>query len=498
MEKMSGIFSNDITLMLPEIFLGLGALLVLGLGVAFDKYIISLGVSVGEVVTKLSSIVMLGTGGLFWNLRGVDVNIFSQQIKKNELSLWLGLLVIVGGLVCLYFMIEYYRWDTISGFEFPILLLLATSGMLVLVTANDLLVVYLGLELQSLALYVLATFKPESNFSTEAGLKYFVLGAVSSCMFLFGISFIYIFTGMTNLEDLRYFFSVGEVGGEIPTGVIVGGLCILVGLLFKVGAVPFHMWLPDVYEGAPTVVTAIFGIMPKIAIFGLIGKIYFNVFGLVVTEWNILFVYAGVLSLLVGSLGALYQERIKRLIAYSAIGHTGYIILGLVAGSVAGLESVYLYLLIYMILVINMFAIIVSVRKYSDFKLQKLMGNFYRVYGGNKALGVSLGLLLFSIGGVPPLAGFFSKLYVFFAVIKEGYYLLSIVAVLLSVIGIVYYLRLLKIMLFTGERGWSFYLPVGDGVAYIIAYSTIFGCLFCVGGESVVRYIEDLVLLAFM
>jgi NADH-quinone oxidoreductase subunit N len=491
------IFENDVIGLLPEIYFSFSIVVLLFLGVCFDKYIISLGISVGEVIRRLSIFTVINTILLYINQYGSQLYLLNYQIEKNQLIIFLIILILIGLLVCLFFAKSYMLKDTINEYEFILLMMLSTLGIIVLITGNDLLVMYLGVELQSLALYILATFKQESNYSTEAGLKYFILGAFSSGILLLGISLFYGCTGLINFTDISYLLIVNELDSSLSFGIVIGIVLILCGLLFKVGAAPFHMWLPDIYEGAPTIVTSFFAIVPKIAIFGLIGKLYFSIFTVLMSSWSSVFVYCSLFSLIIGSIGALYQTKIKRLIAYSAIGHTGFILLGFVAGGIEGLQGVFLYILIYVILIINMFGIILSLRKQTDFKLLKVMGNFNQLYNNNKLLIISFSLLLFSIAGIPPLAGFYSKLYVLFAIMKEGQYFIALLGVLLSVVGAVYYIRLIKIMFFNIDKKWGFFYPVETSTAYVIVITSLIGLFFSLYSYPLMLLIHEIVLASF-
>lgn len=252
------IFENDVIGLLPEIYFSFSIVVLLFLGVCFDKYIISLGISVGEVIRRLSIFTVINTILLYINQYGSQLYLLNYQIEKNQLIIFLIILILIGLLVCLFFAKSYMLKDTINEYEFILLMMLSTLGIIVLITGNDLLVMYLGVELQSLALYILATFKQESNYSTEAGLKYFILGAFSSGILLLGISLFYGCTGLINFTDISYLLIVNELDSSLSFGIVIGIVLILCGLLFKVGAAPFHMWLPDIYEGAPTIVTSFF------------------------------------------------------------------------------------------------------------------------------------------------------------------------------------------------------------------------------------------------
>jgi NADH-quinone oxidoreductase subunit N len=326
----------------------------------------------------------------------------------------------------------------------PVLVLLSTVGMFMMVSANDLIALYLGLELMSLALYVLAAVRRDSLRSSESGLKYFVLGALSSGMLLYGASLIYGFTGTTSFPALAAALKDGA--GAQNLGLIFGLVFLLVGLAFKISAVPFHMWTPDVYEGAPTPVTAFFAGAPKVAAVALLVRVLHDAFPGMLFQWQQIIVFLSVASMLLGSFAAIGQTSIKRLLAYSSIANVGFILIGLAAGTEYGVSSVLIYLAIYVVMTLGSFAVVLAMRRKDemDETIQSLAG----LSQTNLPMAVAFAALLFSMAGIPPLAGFFAKLYVFDAAVKAGLTPLVIIGVLASVVGAFYYLRVVKIMFF--------------------------------------------------
>jgi NADH-quinone oxidoreductase subunit N len=329
-------------------------------------------------------------------------------------------------------------------FEVPVLVLLSTVGMFMMVSANDLIALYLGLELMSLALYVLAAVRRDSLRSSESGLKYFVLGALSSGMLLYGASLIYGFTGTTSFPALAAALKDGA--GAQNLGLIFGLVFLLVGLAFKISAVPFHMWTPDVYEGAPTPVTAFFAGAPKVAAVALLVRVLHDAFPGLLFQWQQIIVFLSVASMLLGSFAAIGQTSIKRLLAYSSIANVGFILIGLAAGTEYGVSSVLIYLAIYVVMTLGSFAVVLAMRRKDemDESIQSLAG----LSQTNLPMAVAFAALLFSMAGIPPLAGFFAKFYVFDAAVKAGLTPLVIIGVLASVVGAYYYLRVVKIMFF--------------------------------------------------
>jgi NADH-quinone oxidoreductase subunit N len=313
---------------------------------------------------------------------------------------------------------------------------------MLMASANDMLSLYVGLELQSLALYVLAAFNRDNAKSSESGLKYFVLGALSSGILLFGISLVYGITGATNFDTI----AVALKAGATSPVMLVGFVFILAGLAFKISAAPFHMWVPDVYEGAPTSVTAFFAAVPKVAAFALLLRVLFTAFEPITVSWQPIIMILAVFSMIIGSFAALRQTNIKRLMAYSSIGHVGYALVGVAAGTQAGIQGVLVYLSIYFIMTLGVFAIILSMRQEGG-QLENI-SDLAGVGKTQPVVALSLAILMFSMAGVPPLAGFFGKFYVFMAAVQQGLYPLAVVGVMLSAVSAYYYLRIIKIAYF--------------------------------------------------
>jgi len=353
-----------------------------------------------------------------------------------------------------------------------VLIVFATAGMLLMVSANDLVALYMGLELQSLSLYIIAAFQRDSIRSTEAGLKYFVLGALASGMLLYGASLIYGFTGTTRFSALAILFAGG---GEVPIGVIVGLVFLTAGLAFKVSAVPFHMWTPDVYEGAPTPVTAFFSVAPKIAAFALFLRVMFEPFGNLLDQWQQIVIFISIASMALGAFAAIAQTNIKRLMAYSSIGHVGYALIGLAAGSEAGVRGVLIYMAIYLAMNVGTFGCILAMRRQG--RMVEGISDLAGLSRSHPMMALVMGVFMFSMAGVPPLAGFFGKLYVFLAAIEAQLYGLAVFGVLTSVVSAFYYLRIVKIMYFD-EQADPFDRPVGREITLVLAATGVFTLFF--------------------
>ncbi|MEX6723594.1 NADH-quinone oxidoreductase subunit NuoN [Parapedomonas caeni] len=427
----------------PELLLAIGALALLMLGVFNgDKALKPL--TWASVALFAAAIVMVLGGG------AERVTAFNGLFVVDSFAVFLKVVVLVGAATAAVVAVPYLEAAGIGRFEYPILLLLATLGMLMMLSANDLLSLYLGLELQSLALYVLAAYQRDSQRSTEAGLKYFVLGALSSGLLLYGVSLVYGFTGTTNFEGLSQVLTAAA-GEGLSVGPLFGLVFILAGLAFKVSAVPFHMWTPDVYEGSPTPVTAFFATAPKVAAMGLFLRVMLEAFPAAIDQWRQVIIFIAILSMALGAVAAIVQTNIKRLLAYSSIGHVGYALVGLAAGSEAGVRGVLVYMAIYVAMTIGSFLCVLAMRR--DGQQVESIDELAGLAQTQPKLALCFATLMFSLAGIPMLAGFFGKLYIFMAAIEAQLYALSIIGVLASVVSAYYYLRVVKIMYFDEPKG---------------------------------------------
>ena len=421
---------------MPEIFMSITAMGLLLVGV-FQ------GNESTRVVASFCAIVCMLTGFGILNMNWDTQSALNNMFVFDKFAALMKLIMLMGIIAVIALSVRYIRQEGMERFEYPILILFAGIGMMIMVSSNNFLALYMGLELQSLALYVLAAFHRNSARSSEAGIKYFILGALSSGMLLFGISLIYGFTGSLDYNVVGTTLSTIDA---IPYGVTFGLVFILAGIAFKISAVPFHMWTPDVYQGAPTSVTAFFAIVPKIAAFGLLIRLLFEPFAPISDQWVQIIYFLALMSMVIGAFAALAQDNIKRLLAYSSIGNMGYALIGLVAGSAAGVGAVVLYLLIYMVMSAGVFAVVMCMRRQgmAVYKISDLAG----LSKTAPALAYSLAILMFSMSGIPPAAGFFGKLVVFNAAVAEGYFVLATIGVLSSVVAAYYYLRVIKVMFF--------------------------------------------------
>ena len=426
----------------PEIFLSVAAMAILVIGVIWKRQETGFvsWLCVGAIVL-CAAIILSGGYGVDETGAHRQTALYGAFIN-DEYAQFLKILILIGLAASIIIAQPALEIRGINHFEYPLLIVLSGIGMLVMVSSNHFLTFYMGLELQSLALYVLAAFQRGNVKSSEAGLKYFILGALASGILLFGISMIYGFTGTLSFPLLLE--TIGT--GEMSAGLIVGLVLVLIAVAFKISAVPFHMWTPDVYEGAPTPVTALFVIVPKIAAIGLLMRFLFDAFGGAVFEWSQILIILSVASMVWGAFAALTQNNIKRLMAYSSIGNMGYALMGLAPGTESGVSAVLLYLAIYMVMTAGVFACILRLQR-NDIEVKTIpeMAGLVRT---NPFTAYLIAIFMFSMSGLPPLAGFFGKLAVFQAALEAEFYILAVIGVLTSVVAAYYYLRIIKVMLF--------------------------------------------------
>ena len=424
---------ENINFILPEIFISLGIMFLLMLGV-FKK-------NSSGIVYTLSVVILLITLGLIINFpSGQEIYLFNNSYKIDHLSTFMKIITIISGIFVLISSYKYTKIEKIFKIEYSILILCSILGMLVMISSYDLIVFYIGLELQSLSLYVLAAFNRNQTKSSEAGLKYFVLSALSSGLLLYGCSLIYGFSGSTNF----YLISENILSSEY--GNVFGIVFILVGLAFKIAVVPFHMWAPDVYEGSPTSVTLFFAVVPKIAALTVFIRFLYVPFVNLIDQWQMIIIFLSLASMIFGAISAIGQKNLKRLIAYSSIGHMGYALAGLAVGTNSGIQSSIIYISIYLIMNLGIFCCLFMMKRKDKFfdNLEDLAG----LSKNHPIISLSLLILLFSLAGIPPMAGFFAKFYIFMSVIEQSMYFLAIVGLLSTVISAFYYLRIIKIIYF--------------------------------------------------
>jgi NADH-quinone oxidoreductase subunit N len=456
---------------LPELFLAGVIMLLLMFGVFQKGGIKDNDVAAFNIVSMLSMVSLILAVFLLIPITAPRITTFADMFVIDVFAVFSKSLVLVAAAFGILMSRDFMERHHIARFEFPILILFAALGMMLMISANDLISLYVGLEMQSLSLYVMAAIQRDDERATEAGLKYFVLGAVASGLLLYGASLVYGFAGTTNFDALAVLFN----GGETSTGVVIGIVFILAGLSFKVSAVPFHMWTPDVYEGAPTPVTAFFAVAPKIAALALFLRVMIGPFGGLIEHWQQIIVLVSILSMALGAFAAINQRNIKRLMAYSSIGHVGYALVGLAAGTEIGVRGVLIYLSIYLVMNIGTFACILCMRRGG--RMVEEIDDLAGLGKTHPLLAATLVVFMFSLAGIPPLAGFFGKLYVFLAAIESGLYLLAILGVIASVVGAFYYLRIIKIMYFD-EALDALDKPIGRDLSAVIGVSALIIILF--------------------
>jgi NADH-quinone oxidoreductase subunit N len=446
---------------MPELIMGIGAMLLLMLGVfQGDK-------SYGQMANLAIVLMVVSAFFMITQVGGERQLTFGGMFVTDAFAVFTKTLVFIGSGIAILMSASYMRQMGIAKFEYPILILLATLGMMIMISANNLMSLYVGLELQSLSLYVLAALNRDRTRSTEAGLKYFVLGALSSGMLLYGVSLVYGFAGTTDFDTLATTLKAME---EPQIGIIIGMVFLMAGLAFKVSAVPFHMWTPDVYEGAPTPVTAFFAAAPKVAALALFVRVMMTGFPTMSGEWQQVVVFISIASMLVGSFVALVQTNLKRLMAYSSIGHVGYALVGLAAATPAGIEALLIYIAIYVTMTLGSFGAILTLRR-SEGMVEEI-SDLSGLSQTNLPLAIAVAIFMFSLAGIPLLAGFWGKWYVFLAAVEAGLVPLAVIGVLTSVVGAFYYLRIIKVMFFD-EPAPAFESGHGRAVSSVIAIAAI-------------------------
>ncbi len=467
---------ENILFIFPEIFISLSLMVLLVIGV-FKK-------NSSGLIYFLSIITLLISLGIIFNLpHEQNTYLFDNSYKIDSLSTFMKIITIVSGIFVLISSYNYTKLEKISNIEYSVLILCSILGMLVMIGSYDLIVFYIGLELQSLSLYVLAAFNRNKINSSEAGLKYFVLSALSSGLLLYGCSLIYGFTGSTN------FNIISENIFSSSTGNVFGLVFILVGLAFKISAVPFHMWAPDVYEGSPTSVTLFFAVVPKIAALTVFIRFLYVPFVDLIDQWQTIIIFLSIASMLFGAIAAIGQKNLKRLIAYSSIGHMGYALAGLAVGTNSGIQNSIIYICIYIIMNLGVFCCLFVMKRGDKFydDLDDLSG----LSKNHPIVSFSLLILLFSLAGIPPMAGFFAKFYIFISVIEESMYFLAIIGLLSTVISAFYYLKIIKIIYFDKPKAKY------DEIKYIglklsLAISTMFVLLYFVYPGALISLVSKI------
>ena len=423
---------NNLNILLPEIFLTLSIFSLLMIGVFLKNSF--------NLIFNLSSIIIIITIAIIFNRPNIEEKIFLESFTRDAFSNFFKILILISSLFVLNTSKNYIIDKKLDKFEYPIIILLSILGMFFMVSSNDIIVFYLGLELQSLSLYILASIDRDNLKSSESGIKYFILSALSSGLLLYGCSLLYGFSGSTNFDLIA-----NELNKE-NIGAVFAMVFILVGLAFKISAVPFHMWTPDVYEGAPTSITSYFAVVPKVAGLAVLIKFMVIPFSNILSEWQTIIIFISIASMILGAVAAISQKNIKRLLAYSSIGHIGYALAGVATGNISGYQSAIVYISIYVIMNIGIFSCLYLLKKDGEYK--ENISDLSGVSKKHPLLAISFLIILFSLAGIPPLGGFFAKFYIFSAVLEQQMYTLAIIGLLTTVISAFYYLKIIKIIYF--------------------------------------------------
>jgi len=469
---------NNLYFIIPELFISLSVMALLVLGVFKNNS--------SKIIFYFSCLIILVSLAINLNINITQtIFLFNNSYLVDQLSLFIKSIILISAFFVMFCSYNYVRVNNILKIEYPILILCSLLGMLVMISSNDLIVFYIGLELQSLALYVLASFNRDNILSSESGLKYFVLSALSSGLLLYGCSLIYGFSNSTNFNEISQNFN-------FEYGVIFGMVFVIVGLAFKISAVPFHMWAPDVYQGSPTSVTVLFAILPKIAALTVFIKFLYGPFINLFEEWQAIIIFLSIASMILGAVAAIGQKNLKRLIAYSSISHMGYALAGLTTGTNQGIQSSIIYLIIYLIMNLAFFSCLFMLKRKDKFyeNIEDLSGLSKK----HPILALSFLIILFSLAGIPPLAGFFAKFYIFMAVIQKEMYFLAIVGLLATVIAAFYYLRVIKIIYFDPEQE-KFDTSMSLGLKLTLILSTSAILMYFLNPNFLNKYITNILVI---
>ena len=458
---------ENIQILYPEIFLSLSILIILMIGVFIKNSY--------NLVTNLTFLTLLVLIAILINEKG-NTLIFSEAFISDSFSIFIKILILISSLFILYSSQIFIKDNNINKFEYPIIFLIAILGMFFMVSSNDLILFYLGLELQSLALYILTAIDRDNLKSTESGIKFFILSALSSGLLLYGCSLLYGFTGSTNFEIINK-----ELTSE-NIGAVFAMVFILVGLAFKVSAVPFHMWTPDVFEGSPSSITSFFAIVPKIAGIAVFIRFMQIPFENILIEWQSIIIFLSIASMILGAVAAIGQKNIKRLIAYSSIGHIGYALAGIATGTSSGYSSSVLYITIYAVMNLGIFGCIFLMKK--DGKYTEEINDLSGISKNHPLISLSFLIILFSLAGIPPLGGFFAKFYIFLSVVESEMYTLAIIGLLTTVVSAFYYLKIIKIIYFD-----EITKPFDENKSFSISGTIFISCIFLVTFFYILQYL---------
>lgn len=465
--------NNDYLSILPELFLFSSLNLILIYSVIYcTSPLLDFPILINNIswlsIQTLIIVLLLNINNYCCN-----ITIFNNFLIIDTFGNLIKTFVLISTISIFFMSLNYNKYEFINNFEFPLLVILTILGTILLISSYDLISMYLALELQSFCSYILSTFKRNSEFSAESGLKYFILGAFSSGFLLFGCSLIYGFTGTTNYEQISLLLIDIDHNYTNNNGIIVGSVFILISFLFKLSAAPFHLWSPDIYEGSPTIVTAFFAIVPKIGLLVFFLRLFFDPLYVLFISWESVLLIASISSMIIGSFGAIWQIKLKRLLAFSAIGHVGYMLIALCCCSIESIYSLIFYSIIYIIMSISSFSLLLIIRRNDNLKRIKYIEDLTIIAKSNPFMGICFAITFFSIAGVPPLAGFFSKMFLFFSAISQSAYFLSIVGVLTSVVSCFYYLRIIQVTYFEQSGQWITLKKVNKETSILLSVSCL-------------------------
>ena len=465
--------NNDYLSILPELFLFSSLNLILIYSVIYcTSPLLDFPILINNIswlsIQTLIIVLLLNINNYCCN-----ITIFKNFLIIDTFGNLIKTFVLISTISIFFMSLNYNKYEFINNFEFPLLVILTILGTVLLISSYDLISMYLALELQSFCSYILSAFKRNSEFSAESGLKYFILGAFSSGFLLFGCSLIYGFTGTTNYEQISLLLIDIDHNYTNNNGIIVGSVFILISFLFKLSAAPFHLWSPDIYEGSPTIITAFFAIVPKIGLLVFFLRLFFDPLYALFISWESVLLIASISSMIIGSFGAIWQIKLKRLLAFSAIGHVGYMLIALCCCSIESIYSLIFYSIIYITMSISSFSLLLIIRRNDNLKRIKYIEDLTIIAKSNPFMGICFAITFFSIAGVPPLAGFFSKMFLFFSAISQSAYFLSIVGVLTSVVSCFYYLRIIQVTYFEQSGQWITLKKVNKETSILLSVSCL-------------------------
>lgn len=489
-------------LLSTEIYIIIQVIFLLFFGIILQENILNLKYKFNVLKTMqfFTCLVLIYSMFVLYKTMDYEAILLNYQLINDNLSFFLKFMILLLSLMCILFSWDYCEYENIKIFEYLLLLLLSIIGILTIISSYDLITMYLAIELQSLCFYIVTNLKFYSNFSIEAGLKYFILGALSSGILLFGCSLLYGFTGLTNFLDLTvlfYYYNLEDYNLNYYTGALIGLLFIYCGILFKIGVVPFHMWVSDIYEGAPTNISFFFAVVPQISIISLLLRLNIIFISIYLKYFYTFFLFLSILTITVGTFGAIYQTRLKRIIAYSGISNMGYILTAMLTINIENLYSVIFYIIVYNITVIGLWTLLLSFRDQSNLIKFKDISDIVLLFNSNKYLSIIFFIFLFSAMGIPPMLGFFSKLFILMNIIKLKMDFFALFLIIINSIGVIYYLRFIKTMYFSNTNKFIFLVDIGEIKAWFLVFLVFLNMFFFVYPNYVLILIHNIILFIF-